>query len=45
MQDIQVAIELGVDLMKDIVAAGYSFLKEKNKERDFFGAATKKYVG
>ena len=45
MQDIQVAIELGVDLMKDIVAAGYSFLKEKNKERDFFGAATRKYVG
>ncbi|MBX2891423.1 MAG: NACHT domain-containing protein [Saprospiraceae bacterium] len=45
MQDIQLAIELGVDLMKDIVAAGYSFLKEKNKERDFFGAATKKYVG
>jgi len=45
MQDIQVAIELGVDLMKDIVAAGYSFLKEKNRERDFFGAATKKYVG
>jgi hypothetical protein len=44
MQDIQVAIELGVDLMKDIVAAGYSFLKEKNKERDFFGAATRRYI-
>lgn len=45
MQDIQVAIEPGVNLMKDIVAAGYSFLKEKNRERNFFGAATKKYVG
>jgi hypothetical protein len=45
MQDIQTSIELGVDLMKDIVAAGYSFLKEKNRERDFFGAATKKYIG
>ncbi|HRI59578.1 MAG TPA: NACHT domain-containing protein [Saprospiraceae bacterium] len=43
-KDIQTSIELGVDLMKDIVAAGYSFLKEKNKERDFFGVATKKYV-
>lgn len=44
-KDIQTSIELGVDLMKDIVAAGYSFLKEKHKERDFFGAATKRYVG
>lgn len=45
MPDFQVAVELGVDLMKDIVAAGYSFLKEKNKARDFWGAATNKYVG
>ncbi len=45
MSDFQVAVELGVDLMKDIVAAGYSFLKEKNKARDFWGAATNKYVG
>lgn len=44
MPDFQVAVELGVDLMKDIVAAGYSFLKEKNKERDFWGAATNKYI-
>ena len=45
MQDLQISIEFAVDLMKDIVAEGYSFLKEKNRERDFFGAATKKYVG
>lgn len=45
MSDFQVAVELGVDLMKDIVAAGYSFLKEKSKERDFWGAATSKYIG
>lgn len=44
MQNLQTSIELGVDLMKDIVAAGYSFLKEKNRERDFFGLATRKYV-
>ena len=44
MKDIELSIELGIDLMKDIVAAGYSFLKEKNKERDFFGAATRKYI-
>lgn len=29
MQNLQTSIELGVDLMKDIVAAGYGFLKEK----------------
>ena len=45
MSDFQAAVELGVDLMKDIVAAGYSFLKEKSKERDFWGAATSKYIG
>ncbi|MCA0239169.1 MAG: NACHT domain-containing protein [Bacteroidetes bacterium] len=45
MSDFQVAVELGVDLMKDIVAAGYSFLKEKSKARDFWGAATSKYIG
>lgn len=44
MQNIQTSIELGVDLMKDIVAAGYSFLKEKNGERDFLGGATRRYV-
>ncbi|MBK7940205.1 MAG: hypothetical protein IPJ82_25370 [Lewinellaceae bacterium] len=44
MQNIQTSIELGVDLMKDIVAAGYSFLKEKNGERDFWGVATRRYV-
>ena len=45
MQDIQTSIELGVDLMKDIVAAGYSFLKEQERNSDSIEAATRRYVG
>lgn len=44
MQDIQTSIELGVDLMKDIVAEGYSFLKEEDKKNSNTVEATKKYV-
>lgn len=43
--EIQISIELGVNLMKDIVSTGYDFLKKEQKRNDVFGLATKKYVG
>jgi hypothetical protein len=48
-KEIQISIEVAAELFTNLIARTYQgiagFVKDKNKERDFFGAATKKYVG
>lgn len=48
-KEVQLSIEVGVELFKDLIVGAYQgvtgFVKDKNKERDFFGTATRKYVG
>ena len=45
---VQISIEVGVEIFKDLIVNTYQgisgFVKDKNKERDFFGTATKKYI-
>ena len=48
-KEVQISIEVGVELFKDLIVNTYQgisgFVKDKNKERDFFGMDTKKYMG
>ncbi|GJM32108.1 MAG: hypothetical protein DHS20C18_11090 [Saprospiraceae bacterium] len=41
---LQVSVEFGVNVLQNIISAGYNFLDQKRKEKDFFGKATEKYV-
>ncbi|MCE7922370.1 MAG: NACHT domain-containing protein [Haliscomenobacteraceae bacterium CHB4] len=48
-KEIQISIEVAAELFTNLIVKTYQsvsgFVKDKNKERDFFGTATKKYVG
>ena len=48
-KEIQISIEVAAELFTSLIAKAYQgvagFVKDKNKEHDFFGAATKKYIG
>ena len=48
-KEIQISIEVGAELFKELIVSAYrgvaGFVKEKNREHDFFGKATEKYVG
>jgi len=48
-KEIQISIEVAAELFTNLIAKTYQgvagFVKDKNKEHDFFGAATKRYVG
>lgn len=48
-KEVQVSIEVGVELFKDLIFRSYeavaTFIKDKNKEYDLFGIATRQYVG
>lgn len=48
-KEIQISIEVAAELFTNLIAKAYQgvtgFVKDKNKEHNFFGTATKKYVG
>lgn len=48
-KEIQISIEVGAELFKELILSAYrgiaDLVKEKNREIDFFGRATEKYVG
>ncbi len=48
-KEIQISIEVAAELFTSLIFKTYQgvagFVKDKNKEHDFFGVATKKYVG
>lgn len=48
-KEIEISIEVAAEIFTNLIARTYQgvagFVKDKNKERDFFGVATKKYVG
>ena len=44
-QQVEVSIEAGVELFKDLLLSVAGFAKEKYRTNDPFGIATRRYIG